>query len=208
MRHNLWDILPGWGRRSGLRQLNSGEISRKVGAYRLREWFFRHALALPAFYIFFIYQGKLCLFFNNFFPWENVFSFMTRDYDSLLLSICTTFIQFTHIFWRFNKNFLDIFFSKWYIVFINWKNLRVLTERVECKPRGVGGLWEPTVWAVFEIFRYWPFFITFRAEIRNTRQTGQYFFQLIIVADRGVNSNRSFSCYAETKLPETVQDVA
>ena len=155
--------------------------------------------SLPAFYIFFIYQGKMCLFFNNFFPWENVFSFITRDYDSLLLSICTTFIQFTHIFWRFNKNFLDIFFSKWYIVFINWKNLRVLTERVECKPRGVGGLWEPTVWAVFEIFRYWPFFITFRAEIRNTRQTGQYFFQLIIVADRRVNSNRSFSCYAETK---------
>jgi len=31
VRHNLWDILPGWGRRSGLRQLNSGEISRKVG---------------------------------------------------------------------------------------------------------------------------------------------------------------------------------
>jgi len=21
VRHNLWDILPGWGRRSGLRQL-------------------------------------------------------------------------------------------------------------------------------------------------------------------------------------------
>ena len=56
------------------------------------------AQSLPAFYIFFIYQGKLCLFFNNFFPWENVFSFITRDYDSLLLSICTTFIQFTHIF--------------------------------------------------------------------------------------------------------------
>ena len=109
VRHNLWDILPGWGRRSGLRQLNSGEISHKVGACRLREWFFRHALALPAFYIFFIYQGKLCLFFNNFFPWENVFSFITRDYDSLLLSICTTFIQFTHIFWRFNKNFLTFF---------------------------------------------------------------------------------------------------
>ena len=141
----------------------------------------------------------MCFIFNQFLPWVKRIFFHYQDYDSLLLSICTTFIQFTHIFWRFNKNFLDIFFSKWYIVFINWKNLRVLTERVECKPRGVGGLWEPTVWAVFEIFRYWPFFITFRAEIRNTRQTGQYFFQLIIVADRGVNSNRSFSCYAETK---------
>ena len=31
VRHNLWDILPGRGRRSGLRQLNSGEISREVG---------------------------------------------------------------------------------------------------------------------------------------------------------------------------------
>ena len=31
VRHNLWEILPGWGRRSGLRQLNSGEISHKVG---------------------------------------------------------------------------------------------------------------------------------------------------------------------------------
>ena len=110
------------------------------------------AQALPSFDIFFIYQEKLCLFFNNSFPWGNTFSFITRDYGSFLLSICTTFIQFTHIFWRFNKNFLDIFFSKWYIVFINWKNLRVLTERVECKPRGVGGLWTPTVWAVFEIF--------------------------------------------------------
>ena len=61
------------------------------------------------FLYFLIYQEKLCLFFNNFFPWENVFSFITRDYDSLLLSICTTFIQFTHIFWRFNKNFLTFF---------------------------------------------------------------------------------------------------
>ena len=50
------------------------------------------------------------------------------------------------------------------------------------------------------------FFITFRAEIRNTRQTGQYFFQLIIVADRGVNSNRSFSCYAETKGEKQLWD--
>ena len=31
MRHNLWEILSGWGRRSGLRQLNSGKIYRKVG---------------------------------------------------------------------------------------------------------------------------------------------------------------------------------
>ena len=31
VRHNSWYILPGCGRRSGLRQLNSGEISRKVG---------------------------------------------------------------------------------------------------------------------------------------------------------------------------------
>ena len=31
VRHNLWKILPGWGRRSGLRQPNSGEIYRKVG---------------------------------------------------------------------------------------------------------------------------------------------------------------------------------
>jgi len=31
VRHNLWDIVPGWGCRSGLRQPNSGEISRKVG---------------------------------------------------------------------------------------------------------------------------------------------------------------------------------
>ena len=31
VRHNLWDILPGRGRRSGLRQLNLGEISRKEG---------------------------------------------------------------------------------------------------------------------------------------------------------------------------------
>ena len=31
VRHNLWEILSGGGRRSGLRQLNSGEIYRKVG---------------------------------------------------------------------------------------------------------------------------------------------------------------------------------
>ena len=31
VRHNLWEISPGLGRRSGLRQLNSGEIYRKVG---------------------------------------------------------------------------------------------------------------------------------------------------------------------------------
>ena len=29
--HNLWEILPGWGRRSRLRQPNSGKIYRKVG---------------------------------------------------------------------------------------------------------------------------------------------------------------------------------
>ena len=124
---------------------------------------------------------------------------------SSLINLHNFYPVYSH-FLTFQQNFLDIFFSKWYIVFINWKNLRVLTERVECKPRGVGGLWEPTVWAVFEIFRYWPFFITFRAEIRNTRQTGQYFFQLIIVADRGVNSNRSFSCYAETKGEKQLWD--
>jgi len=31
VRHNLWEISLGWGRRSGLRQPNSGEIYRKVG---------------------------------------------------------------------------------------------------------------------------------------------------------------------------------
>ena len=31
VRHNLWEILPGWKRCSGLRQLNSGKIYRKVG---------------------------------------------------------------------------------------------------------------------------------------------------------------------------------
>ena len=31
VRHNLWEILSGRGRRSGLRQLNSGKIYRKVG---------------------------------------------------------------------------------------------------------------------------------------------------------------------------------
>ena len=31
VRHNLWEILFGWGRRSGLRQPNSDKISRKVG---------------------------------------------------------------------------------------------------------------------------------------------------------------------------------
>ena len=31
VRHNLWEILSWWGRRSGLRQLNSGKIYRKVG---------------------------------------------------------------------------------------------------------------------------------------------------------------------------------
>jgi len=30
VRHNLWEILFGWGRRSGLRQPNSGKIYRKV----------------------------------------------------------------------------------------------------------------------------------------------------------------------------------
>jgi len=31
VRHNLWEILSGGGRRSGLRQPNSGKIYRKVG---------------------------------------------------------------------------------------------------------------------------------------------------------------------------------
>jgi len=32
VRHNLWEISLGWGRRSGMhRQPNSGEIYRKVG---------------------------------------------------------------------------------------------------------------------------------------------------------------------------------
>ena len=31
VRHNLWEILSGWGRRSRLRQPNSGETYRKVG---------------------------------------------------------------------------------------------------------------------------------------------------------------------------------
>ena len=31
VRHNLWEILPGFSCRSGLRQLNPGEIYRKVG---------------------------------------------------------------------------------------------------------------------------------------------------------------------------------
>ena len=31
MRYNLWEISLEWGRRSGLRQLNEGKISRKLG---------------------------------------------------------------------------------------------------------------------------------------------------------------------------------
>ena len=117
------------------------------------------AQSLPAFYIFFIYQGKLCLFFNNFFPWENVFSFMRRDYDSLLLSICTTFIQFTHIFWRFNKIFLtffsqnDILYSSIERTFEYWRKEwsanHVESEVCESRPSG----------QYLIVFRYWPFFI-------------------------------------------------
>ena len=39
VRHNLWEILSGGGRRSGLRQPNSGKIYRKVGRTDCRNAF-------------------------------------------------------------------------------------------------------------------------------------------------------------------------
>ena len=140
VRHNLWEILSGWGRRSGLRQLNSGKIYRKVGRADCRNDFSNTLWYAEAF--------RSVQSDSQTSEWYIYFENDVPDTKKACRNICR--VELICYIWLINECLIFLYKKLWNgspsqssdTTFIHTKNqlyYHLLPSRLYCRPRNLTG---------------------------------------------------------------------